>query len=63
MNEREKPDIIFWHSATVSSYLYDVTVALCQKNLQIFKFNLPASETNWTLMLKYAYIWHLQAQL
>ena len=56
-------NIFFWYSATLPSYIYDGTVALCQKNLQFFKFNLLAGETNWALMLKYAYIWHLQAQL
>ena len=36
-----------YHSATVSLYIYDGTIALCQKNLHFFMFTLPNAESYW----------------
>ena len=56
-------NIIFWHCATVPLYIYDGTVAQCQKNLQFYKFSKPTVEYFWGLMLNISNIWHLQFPL
>ena len=51
------------HSATVPSYIWDGTVAICQQKFGLFPFGFLVAGIFWACMPNVSYIWHMQGRL